>query len=165
MANFNLEMKPNTIPIRTSRSRRIQLSALAFMISGILFALYPAIRPFSDEKTLLGAAAFASTEWMLSHVMANLAFILMALGLLGLYVSLQGTRADGLAYYSLVLSWIGIGLTLPFYGAEVFGLSAVGQEAIRLQNSSYMAPQYMGSQPIRIAHGLLITIGCIWLAI
>lgn len=43
---------------------RIRISAFSFVISAILFVLYPAIRPFSDEASLQGAAAFASTEWM-----------------------------------------------------------------------------------------------------
>jgi len=137
---------------------------------------------------------------------------------MGLHALLQGTSGERPAWRGLLLSWFGIGLTLPFYGAEVFGLYAVGQEAIRLQDvrlidlagdirfgpgfvmilaglillgigtvlaasaawtSRIVArwsgiplavgfvlylPQYMGSQPIRIAHGLLIAVGCIWVA-
>ena len=29
-----------------------------------------------------------------------------------------------------MLAWIGIGLTLPYYGAEVFGLHAAGEQAL-----------------------------------
>jgi hypothetical protein len=28
------------------------------------------------------------------------------------------------------LSWIGIGLTLPYYGGEAYGLHTIGQEAL-----------------------------------
>jgi hypothetical protein len=37
------------------------------------------------------------------------------------------------------LSWIGVGLTLPYYGAEVFGLHAIGQEAVRQHSSALLA--------------------------
>ncbi|NHW36341.1 hypothetical protein GQF04_17360 [Paenibacillus aceris] len=117
------------------------------------------------------------------------------------------------------MSWLGTGLTLPFYGAEVFGLHAIGQVAIKQQNSDLVSlanvvrfgpgfimilvgllllaigcimaavaiwksrtlpkwsgiplalgfllyiPQFMGTQPIRVAHGLIVAIGCLWIAV
>jgi hypothetical protein len=107
---------------------------------------------------------------------------------------------------------------LPFYGAEAFGLHAIGQEAVRQRSvvlvglasvvrsgpelimflvgllllaasgimmaaaiwrSGSLAkwsgvplaagfalyiPQFFGNQPIRVVHGLLVTIGCLWIA-
>jgi hypothetical protein len=183
-----------------------------------LFVLYPAIRPFSDEASLQGAEAFASTAWILAHVLAILGFILLTLGLFSLYISLQQTSAERLAFLALILSWIGVGLTLPFYGGEAFGLHAIGQEAIRQQSSALLnmandvrsgaglvmglaglmllaagtvmaaiavwrsstlpkwsgipfalgfamyIPQFFGTQPIRVAHGMLVAVGCLWMA-
>src|SRR5215213_8187962 len=120
---------------RAANAYRVRLGALSLAVSGILFVLYPAIRPFSDEASLQGAEAFASTAWILAHVLAILGFILLTLGLLGLYISLQQTSAERLAFLALISSWIGVGLTLPFYGGEAFGLHAIGQEAIRQQSS------------------------------
>lgn len=199
-------------------SFRIQLGAIALAVAGVLFVLYPALRPFSDETSLLGAEAFASADWMTAHVMAILAFVLLTIGFMSLNLSLQGTAARRLSFYGLLFAWLGIGLTLPFYGAEVYGLSAIGQEAISRQNTDLMGladdirfgpgfnmilvglvllaigaivaaiavwrsrllskwsavplavgfllylPQYMATQPVRVAHGLLITVGCLWLA-
>jgi hypothetical protein len=48
----------------------------------MLFVLYPAIRPFSDETSLQGAEAFASNAWIVAHVLAVLGFILLSLGVL-----------------------------------------------------------------------------------
>ena len=203
---------------RSASTIRIRLGALALAVSGILFILYPAIRPFSDEASLQGAEAFASTNWILAHVLAILGFILLGLGLLGLYISVQATPVERLAFWGLMLSWIGTGLTLPFYGAEVFGLHAIGQEAIRQNNATLLElanqvrfgpgfyvimaglpllavgailvamtvwkserlpkwggvlfalgfalyiPQYVATQPIRVAHGLLVAVGCLWIA-
>jgi hypothetical protein len=67
------------------------------------------------------------------------AFVLLALGLLGLCTRLQDTRADRRAIQALVLCWIGIGLTLPYYGAETFGLHAIGQEALREKNPALLS--------------------------
>ena len=194
---------------------RIRLAAVSLTLSGIFFVLYPAIRPFSDEASLQGAEAFASFSWVLAHSLAMVAFVLLALGLLGLYIHLEETTVERRAIQALVLSWIGIGLTLPYYGAETFGLHAIGQEAIRENSSALLSvvnsvrlgeaivffipgllflaagtllfaiaiwrssilsawigvplavgfalyiPQFFEPQSIRVAHGLLITIGCI----
>jgi hypothetical protein len=63
-----------------------------------------------------------------------IAFVLLGLGLLGLYLRLQDPAVESRAIHALVLSWIGIGLTLPYYGAETFGLHAIGQEVVREKN-------------------------------
>ena len=119
----------------------------------------------------------------------------------------------------MVLSWIGIGLTLPYYGAEVFGLHAVGQAVVDRNNPDLMSivnnirwevgifwilaglaalgvgvvlfaiaiwrsgrlakwsgivlaiafalyiPQFAAGQPLRVAHGVLILIGALILAL
>ena len=197
---------------------RVRLGAVALAIAGILFFLYPAIRPFSDETTLQGAAAFASTAWILAHMLAMVAFTLLVLGLLGLYSALQHAPHERLGFLTLVVGIIGVGLTLPFYGGEAFGLHAIGQEALRQHSSSLVGlaadvrsgpqlimfliglltiaiaavmaavaiwrlgryrkwsgvpfaigfalyiPQFFGTQPIRVVHGLLVTVGCLWIA-
>ena len=198
---------------------RVRLGALALAVAGVLFVLYPAIRPYSDETSLQGAVAFASSAWIVAHVLAMLGFVLVALGLLALYRTLRDTPAEGLAFLALVATWIGAGLTLPYYGAEAFGLHVLGQEAVRQQNAAMLTlandvrygpgiylfgagllllgigailaaaavwrsgalprwsgilfglafalyiPQFFTSPPIRVAHGLLVTAGCVWLAV
>ena len=118
-----------------------------------------------------------------------------------------------------MLSIVGVGLTLPFYGGEANGLHAIGQEALRQQNAALLSlagvirsgpglimflvgllllavgaiftaiaiwksgiysrwsgipyavaialyiPQFFGKQPIRVAHGLLLAFGCMWIAV
>lgn len=197
---------------------RVRLGALALAVAGVLFVLYPAIRPYADETSLEGAEAFASNAWIVAHVLAMLGFVLVALGLLALYRTLQDTPAEGLAFFTLITTWIGVGLTLPYYGAEAFGLHAIGQEAMRQQSAALMSlandirygpgivlfgaglvllglgailaavavwrsgelprwsgilfglafalfiPQFFGSPVIRVTHGLLMAVGCVWLA-
>lgn len=200
---------------------RIRLAAFSLASSGILFVLFPVVRPFFDESSLQGAAEFASTRWVVAHALGMGGFILLTLGFLGVYVRLQQTEVERRALSALVLSWIGAGLTLPFFGAEAFALQVIGQAAVN-QNSTTLIPlvnsirfgpgiifisvgllliaastiilasavwksgslprwsgvplaigfvvyipQLQGDplfQPIRIAVGLLIAVGCIWIA-
>jgi hypothetical protein len=122
--------------VSSSSRLRIGLTSLAFVLAGVMFVVYPAVRPFSSEVGLEGAAAFGSTAWILAHSFAIVGFVLIILGLFGVYLRLQATGAERLALIGLVLSWIGIGLVLPFYGAEVFGLHAIGQEALKENNGA-----------------------------
>nr|WP_314144633.1 hypothetical protein [uncultured Rhodococcus sp.] len=96
-----------------------------YLFVGVMFAAYPALRPYSDEVGSAGADAFASSNWVLSHTFAMLGFI--ALGLTVLYA---GRRSD----LAVVTTWIGVGLVLPYYGAETFALHALGVDAARNAN-------------------------------
>jgi hypothetical protein len=203
----------------TSNTGRIRFGAAALAVAGILFVLYPAIRPFSDEKSLQGAAAFGSTAWIVAHMLAMGGFALLMVGLLGLHIALQNSRSESLSFRALVVGLLGVGMTLPFYGGEAFGLNAIGQEALRQHSATlvslaavvrgqpqltmFMAgllligvsaimvataiwksrtfakwsgipfalafalyiPQFFGTQPIRVAHGLLVMAGCLWIAL
>ncbi len=73
---------------------RLYLTIIAFVASGVLFALYPLIRPFSDETSLQGARAFASASWLVAHSLAMAAFLLLGLGLLGLYTLLRDSAVE-----------------------------------------------------------------------
>ncbi|ABN56795.1 MULTISPECIES: hypothetical protein [Methanoculleus] len=196
---------------------RTLLAALSLAVAGACFFAYPAIRPYTDETSLAGAGAFASPAWLLSHTLAIVGFILLVLGLLGLYDILRETKAEPRALAALVLTWVGVGLVLPYYGAETFALNAVGRQALQ-QNSidllvtltdairfgegvwlfgagllalaagsilfataiwrsgtfprwsgiplalgfALFLPQFFTPPAVRIAHGLLVMVGC-WL--
>lgn len=109
---------------------RTRLGALALAVAGALFLLYPAVRPWHDESTVDGAiASLGSGAWVASHLFAMLGFILVPLGLLALRGAVSGTAAEPLALTAAVTTWIGAGLTLPYYGAEDFGLYAIARAA------------------------------------
>ena len=117
-----------------SRSRLVGLlsrglrAAPELWLAGIAFVVYPALRPFSDEVSRAGAAAFASPQWILAHTFGIAAFTLLGLGLFRLTETLTLHRSR--ARTGLALAWIGICMTLPYYGAEVFGLHAAGQQGL-----------------------------------
>ncbi len=107
---------------------RNRLGALALAAAGILFVLYPAIRPWNDENTVSGAtASLGSTAWVAAHFFAMIGFILLPLGLLAVRGALSASRSARLALTAAVVTWIGAGLTLPYYGAEDFGLHAIAE--------------------------------------
>lgn len=214
--------------LRKRDAARMRLGAVSLVVAGVLFVLYPAIRPFSDEglssatsddAILRAASAFASPEWVLAHMLGMLGFTLIGLGMLGLYFALRETRVERLSFGALVVGWLGISLTLPYYGGEAFGLHAIGQEALRQHSAALVSladvvrggpqevmfgvgllllgvsavmaaiaiwrsgvlprwsgvpfalafalyiPQFFGNQPIRVAHGLFVAIGCLWIAV
>jgi uncharacterized membrane protein len=204
-----------------SRSRTGSRSgAFALAVAGVLFVLYPAVRPWQDESTVEGATtAMSSSAWVAAHLFAMVGFILVALGLLGLWSAVRRTRAERLARAAVVATWVGVGLTLPYYGAEDFGLNAVARKAadgqvsdllglveavrfslvpittfglgllvlaagavlaaVAIWRSGVLArssgilfaagfvlflPQFFTPPAVRIAHGVLVAAGSIWLA-
>ncbi len=202
----------------TTTPTRTRLGALSLAIAGVMFVLYPAVRPWEDESTAAGAhAAMSSGAWVASHLFAIIGFILVPLGLLALWGLVSATRAERVAFVAAVMGWIGAGLTLPYYGAEDFGLYAVAVEAgqadllaivdgfrfnpvaatlfggglLVLAVSGILAaigvwrsgtvsryagvlfavgfvlflPQFFTPAAVRIAHGVLLGIGLVWLAI
>lgn len=106
------------------------LGAAAFVVAGLMFLLYPAVRPVGDS-----AEVVASGAWVASHLFAMIGFILVPLGLYALLDTLGSTR---LARYALVSSWVGAGLVLPYYGAEDFALHVVARRALRDGDLSLM---------------------------
>lgn len=134
----------------------------AFVTAGLLFVLYPVIRPFSDEASLHGAAAFASSSWLVAHTMGMAAFMLMTLGLLGLYVHAQDTTLARRSLKALVVSWAGVSLTLALYGAETFGLAAIGQAALEREDATLVAL----ADTIRLGPGLgFLLVGLLVIAV
>jgi hypothetical protein len=112
----------------------------ALGLAGVFFALYPALRPFSSEVGLDGARAFASSSWVAAHTLGILGFVLLGVGGLGIFLRLRGAPTERRALRALLLTWAGVGLTLPYYGAEVFGLHAVGQRALARRDSALVEP-------------------------
>jgi hypothetical protein len=178
------------------------MSRLALAVAGVLFLLYPVVRPWEDESTAAGArAAMGSGAWVASHLFAMAGFILVGLALLGVRERV-GTTA-------VAVVWGGAGLTLAYYGAEDFGLHAAANTAgtdllavaeatryhpvaitvfgaglvllavgavlvaLRLRRPAgwvfaagfvLFLPQFFTPAPVRIAHGVLMLAGLVWLA-
>ncbi len=108
----------------------VRFGAVTLALSGLLFLLYPAVRPWHNESTVGGAiASLSSGTWVAAHVFAILSLILMPLGMLALCAISAGTRGGRLTFAGTVIMWLGAGLTLPYYGAEDFALHAIARTA------------------------------------
>ena len=172
--------------------------AVLLGLAGVLFVAYPLVRPWGDSTVAGEAAAFSSPAWVAAHLAAVAGFVLVGLALRGV-----GRAAE-------VTWWIGAGLVLPYYGAEVFALHVLGQrlsgqqlsdlaEAIRLGPAAAVVfvaglvalavagvlvavregvvalpfavamvgflPQFFAGPEVRIAHGVLLGIGLVLLAV
>lgn len=92
------------------------------LTSGLLMAAYLLLRPYGDTRGVGDTAeAFASPWWLVAHlcgVGALASFAAFAWGSAG-----SGRLGDAVRGSAVV----GVVLVLPYYGAESFGLHAIGQ--------------------------------------
>jgi hypothetical protein len=107
-----------------------RFGAITLVLAGLLFFLYPAVRPWHDESTVAGALASLSTSaWVAAHLFAVFSLILMPLGMLAVSAMSAGHRGGRMAFVGTVIMWLGVGLVLPYYGAEDFALHAIARAA------------------------------------
>jgi hypothetical protein len=205
--------------ILTPSQSRARFGAVAFCAAAILFVLYPVTRPWNDDSDVVAdiAVARAAELWAPAHTFAAVGFLLAAIGVLAIREALDGTRAESWAFASTVVTWLGVGLVLPYYGAEAFGLHAIAAAtaptelaelagtvefgplaltmfgagllilaiggvltAVTVWRSNIMPrwsgllyavgfatflPQFFASPALRIAHGVALALGMVWLAI
>lgn len=118
-----------TVP-DASPDYRTRMGAVAFAVAGILFAVYEAVAPRADETTLDGAASWASAGWSVAHISAIVGLILIPLGYGAIRGFLDGTPQEGTAHLAAIVGYIGSGLTISYYGAETYGLKAIGERAL-----------------------------------
>ncbi len=106
------------------------MGAFAFALAGILFVIYEAAAPRLDQTTLEGAESWTSAGWSVAHIAAIVGLILIPLGYGALRGYLEGTRNEKTAFMAATIGYIGSALTISYYGAEVYGLKAIGQRAV-----------------------------------
>lgn len=211
-----------TVPtdVATAR-RRARWTAASLTLAGILFLLFPVLRPWPDEAvaSMDLATAFASDRWVLSHLCGILGLTLLGPALLGLRSLLEGTRGAGAATAAAVTAWAGAALCGLYFGAEIFGIRTLAQaaardgdvglladvEVLRMQPAAVVLfavgllllatagvlvataiwraggpnrwvglplgaglllvlPQFWGDPSVRIAHGVLVAVGCLLVA-
>lgn len=136
------------------------MSRITLAVAGLLFLLYPAVRPWHDETTATGAFdSMSSPAWVAAHLFAMIGFILIPLGLLAL--------RDRIGLGPVVTAWVGAGLTLPYYGAEDFGLHGVATAGARDSLLATVDAVRFNAVPATMfAVGLLaLGVGAVWVAV
>jgi len=157
--------------MQTQNSSHVRLGALALGISAFLFAAFPLVRPFFPNPDVSSPASFtvafqalASSAWVVSHLIAIIAFALLPFGLLALFARLAERRT----LWAMVLSVVGIALLLSVAGTETYALPVIGK--LYLEGKTEVAPMVdlirRGPAGAVLFLGLLLlAIGTIWLAI
>lgn len=96
---------------------------------GVLMATYLLVRPYGDAAggtSLQAAEAFASPRWVVAHLAGVLA--LASVGRLAM--RLHDIEPSRLTRIARTTGLAGVVLVLPYYGAETFGLHAIGTAAL-----------------------------------
>jgi len=104
-------------------------TAIALAISGVSFAAYPALRPYGPESGLAGAADFGATAWLVAHVLGMVGFVSLAFALRSASVAPPWPWSGQPVRRAETRMWLAVALLLPYYGAEAYGLNALGRYA------------------------------------
>ena len=104
-------------------------TAIALAISGVSFAAYPALRPYGPESGLAGAADFGATAWLVAHVLGMVGFVSLAFALRSASVAPPWPWSGQPIRRAETRMWLAVALLLPYYGAEAYGLNALGRYA------------------------------------
>lgn len=111
---------------------RPRTGMILLALAGALFLAFPLLRPWVPEDTATPelAAAFASGRWIAAHLCGAAGFLLLPGALVALRERLAGTRGQSPASGAVVMSWLGAGLVLLYFGAEIFGIHAIARDAL-----------------------------------
>lgn len=142
----------------THTARGTRLGALAIGAAGMLFALFPLLRPWADKSGLEGglAEATGSPLWVAAHLAGATAFILLSLGALAVRDAHRGRPGGGAASLGLVFLGAGTGLTLLYFGAETFALHALATASDAAPEALFDAVRDGAAQLTVFALGLLL---------
>jgi hypothetical protein len=149
------------------------LGAGALAVSALLFAVFPLVRPFfrldvfSPTLADVASGPLASPAWVAAHLLLTLAFALLPVGLLAVYLRLADGPAGPRARRALVLAVAGIGLVTPAVGVETFAMPVLGR--LHLDGASGLSPAlasiYRGPMTVVLLPGLaLLAAGAVDLA-
>ncbi|MFC8800224.1 hypothetical protein ACFT2C_21020 [Promicromonospora sp. NPDC057138] len=161
----------------------VRWTRVALLAAGLLFLLFPLLRPWPDETVASAelATAFASDRWVLAHLSGILGLALLAPALLGLRAVLADAGAAGVGpdaagrglsaprrglgavTWALITAWAGAGCAALYFGAEIFGIRTIAQAALRDDDLGLLADiEVLRMQPWAVA---LFATGLLLLAV
>jgi hypothetical protein len=143
---------------------RIKLGAAALIISSVLVfsaeVLRPSLLAYNPPEDLAGT--ISSFEFLIAQILFMLAFALYSCSAISIYKLLSYTRHHQLAFWGMVLSVIGVGLSMPSLGIDAIVLPLVGKLFLQGQTqvlSLYSALQQDSLQFILRLGGYLLIAG------
>lgn len=129
----------------------------AFAAAGVLWALFPLLRPWADKVPASSAdlaPAWASDAWVVSHLLGIAALGLLVPALLGLrhlLATAPGGRGATLLTWATGLAWIGTAGASLYYGAEMFGIRTFAEASMRRGDASLLDEvQVLREQPMAV---------------
>jgi hypothetical protein len=160
--------------MNASISRRIRLGSIALGISAFLFVLFPLIRPFFPrpsgnspaEFTVIGQD-YVMPAWVVSHLIAMAALVLLLPGMLTLYAYLSTGQRERRAFVGMIFGFVGIAFILPTLGVETYALPVLGRAYLdgKADLSLILPSLYSGPDNMMMIVGLLmLAVGGILLA-
>ena len=114
-------------------SVRLRLGAVALGLCGLLFAVFPFVRPFftldvfSPNVAAMASGPLASASWLIAHLLLVAAFTLLPCALLAIYAALADGPAESRALRGLILGVAGTGFVVPAVGVEVFAMPVIAR--------------------------------------
>ena len=154
---------------------RFRLGAVALGLSAALLTAFPLVRPFfpldprSPRETLeVASPSITSVRWVVAHLLAMVAFVLLPFGMLALYAYLRAGLTERRAFRALAWSLAGIALIMPMLGFETYVFPILG--SLYLAGTTAIAPVvgliYLGPAIVIFLLGLLfLAIGVVYLAL
>lgn len=132
-------------------------TAAAFAAAGVLWALFPLLRPWADNVPASSAdlaPAWASDAWVVSHLLGIAALGLLVPALLGLRHLLAtgpDDRGATLLTWAAALAWIGAAGASLYFGAEMFGIRTFAEASLRRGDASLLDEvQVLRDQPMAV---------------
>lgn len=105
-------------------------TTIAMSVSGLAFIAYPALRPWGEETGPGGADTFGGTAWPVAHALGMLGFVALAFALRSAATSTPWRWTGQPVHRAETRMWVAVALLLPYYGAEAYGLHALGGYAV-----------------------------------
>ena len=111
-----------------ARSNRVRLGVLAFPISGIIAAV-SALFPGIGINPAVNPAGFAQAANYvgLANLVGIVSLIFLMFGFIALQTFLERSSVDRWAFAGMLISMIGLGLFLPFFGVIAFAGPVAGR--------------------------------------
>lgn len=100
------------------------------VVSGLAFAAYPALRPYGPESGASGASDLGSGAWLAAHLLGMVGFVSLAFVLRSVADRPPWTWTGRPVRETETRMWLAVALLLPYYGAEAYGLNALGKYAV-----------------------------------
>jgi hypothetical protein len=106
---------------------RIRLGAVALMLSSVMMLLAFYLQPALEVRDLSLFREFTSSEYLASQALLVVALALYSTSAISVYKLLSYTRDHRPAFWAMVLSVIGAGLSMPALGIKLFVHPLIGK--------------------------------------